>query len=69
MPLEAAFDKALKESRPERFGLGRAEPQYENLVPAIVCNHQRDYCRGRDDEATITHLEVGRIEPDRATRR
>ena len=61
--LEAALDQALEESRPERFGFGRAETQADDLTPAFGGDRHGDYCRDRDDAAAIADLEVGGIKP------
>jgi hypothetical protein len=61
--LEAALDQALQKSRPERFGLGRAEPQADDFAPSFGRDRHGDYRRDRDNAAAIADLEVGGIEP------
>jgi hypothetical protein len=62
--LETTLDQALEESRPERFGFGRAETQADDLAPALGRDRHGDYCGDRDDAAAVADLEVGRVEPE-----
>src|SRR4029077_3117312 len=62
--LETALDQAFEESRPERFGFGRAETQADDLAPAFGCDRHGDYRSDRDDAAAVADLEVGRVEPE-----
>ena len=39
--LETTLDQALQKSRPERFGFGRAEPQADDLAPALAESFSR----------------------------
>jgi hypothetical protein len=62
--LEAALDKTLQESRPERFGFRRADAEPNDLAPALSGDRDGDYRGDRDNAAAIAHSQVGGVEPE-----
>ena len=56
--LEAALDQTLQESRPERFRLGGADAEADDLAPAFGGDRDSDYCRHRNNAAAVADFEV-----------
>src|SRR5688500_2169598 len=61
---QATPEQTLEEGGPERLCLGRAQPQADNLPPALSADRYCDYGRHGDDPATLAYLEVGGVQPE-----
>src|SRR4051794_18507743 len=64
MSRRAAPDQALQERGPERFRLGRADVQADDLAPALGIDRHGDYCRHGHDPPALTLLQVGGVQPE-----
>src|ERR1700761_2066988 len=56
---EAPPDEVAQESRPEGFGLARADVQADDLALALGVDSNGDYGCDADDAASLADLEVG----------
>ncbi len=63
-PAQAAAGELAEERDPERLGLRRADVHAENLAPAVGVDAHGDDHRHRDDAPVLTHLQVGRVDPE-----
>ena len=62
-PAQAAPRQAFEKTRPEGFGLRRADVQPDNLASAIAVDRHSDYRGDRDNAAALALLQVGGVEP------
>ena len=63
---QAAPVQAAQELGPDRFGLGTADFQTQNLAPPVGIDADGEDDRNRDDPSTAPDLEGGGVDPDRA---
>jgi hypothetical protein len=61
--LDAPFDQAFDEPRPERLRLAWTDAEPDDLPLAVGVDRHSNYRRDRDDTAALALLEVGRVEP------
>src|SRR5262249_9566469 len=61
--LQATLDQPLQEGRPERLGFGRANPEPDDLAPAVGADRDSDYRGDRDYATAVANLQVGGVEP------
>ena len=62
-PAQPPGFQAAQKLGPERFCLGRADGQADDLAPPIRVHRDSDYRRHRDDPPALAHLQTGRIQP------
>lgn len=62
-PAQPPGFQAAQKLGPERFCLGRADGQADDLAPPIRVHRDSDYRRHRNDPPALTHPQIGDIKP------
>jgi len=61
---EAAAHKIAQKLGPERLGLGSPDRHAQHFAAAIGVHAHRDRHGDGDDPSPLTHLEIGRVDPE-----
>ncbi len=56
--------QAAQELHPKGLGFRRTKPLANDFVPPIGVGRNGDFGGHRDDPPTLSHLEIGGVEPD-----